>query len=629
MKKEELPLWEPFVSRGVPLSHLIGVSVWSPLTIVFGLIGYTQYLMQIQYIVLILLAAIFMYASLYNLVKKPWLCMVGGVSYATCGQFVSNAEHLTFLLPMVVFPLLHVAFVKWCDANSYSKIKWSILIGLSLGLLILNNYPPFLFVSVLFLAIEYIFRIKEMYKSNMIKTLLIHIGNLSIAFIVTCLVGWVSIYTTFEIISHITRQHLPWEMAAGSSLSYWYWLGFISPVFTQIIHSSRLDISISMTNVYISLPVLLLALSKKPNKKYDFFLIFIIIFSIVLNAGHYGYFYKILYHYLPSIDSFKFPAGFRYFYFYYLTLLGINNISHILNRDNLNELKLLKNTVRLVIVIFSFIIGFVMLLSLFKVNTMDIPRYTVTELCISLVIFLILLLILNTNQFNKIIIGLLACIVIFAFLGIERNKDFTIGTAERPNSYQKEIDSIYNSSGSIGLDNFFVSPTTNSTIFTRNFQTGGYVGSFELNNYKNAQEKSELPVEGDPVIFGVNNLLQINNTSKVGSPIVPSKIQYYPNKLSAEINLEEDGYIILQQTFFNGWKAKVNNIEAKIIETKNGVMAVQAKTGPNKVEFVFKPTITIVSAWVTFISWIILLVYGAYCAFIKYKLSRKLKYQGE
>lgn len=622
LKSGELPLWEPFVFRGVPLSDLIGVSVWFPLTIILGLIGYTQYLMQIQYLIIVILAGIFMYISLYNLVRSPWLSMLGGIAYATCGQFVSNAQHLTFIVPMMLFPLLHFSFRKWFNSQGKDRMKWSVLMGLTLGMFLLNNYPPFLFVSVVYIFVEYLIFIKQAYSSGeKTKIFLEHLKSALIIFVISCLTGSASLYTTLEIFSQITREKLSWELASGASLSPWYWFSFISPVFAQIIHASRFDISLSMTNIYVALPIVLFAIFKKPTKKYEFFLLSMILFSILMIMGKYGGIYRGFYEYVPSMSAFKFPAGLRYFYFYYIILLSVLNI-HSLSEGNKVFFGIWQKKV---ISFFSLILGttvaFVILIYIFKVNTIDIPRYTVLELGISFI------LVVSFNFFGGLskkcfLVYLSTLVIIFSFFGVFRNQSFTIGTFERPESFQREITNLYNDSGTKVLDNSFVAPNTNSTIFREQFQTAGYIGSFELKKFNEATKSNTIPLESDPIVFAVEkeSIIQMDGNLAVKNDnfaqmTVPQKVSYSPNKFSSDIVMNDEGYVILQQTYFSGWRAFVNDVEVDIKEFTGGVMAVKVKPGINHIVFEFKPIGTIIAVWISFVTWILLIIYGSYLIF--------------
>ncbi|MFI2859229.1 YfhO family protein [Paenibacillus sp. JSM ZJ436] len=622
LKHGELPLWEPFSLRGVPLSHLIGVSVWSPITIILGALGFTQYMMQIQYIILILLAASFMYLSIKSMINNPWLAMTGGLAYATCGQFVSNAQHLTFLLPMVVFPLLHFSYRKWVEVQNF---KWSILIGISFGLLILNNYPPFLFVSALFILIEYIFDMKRLYsvKGTVLKTLSVHTIHVFLAFVICSLVGLVGIYTTLEVVNYITRGSLSWDLATGSSLSYWYWFGAVTPSLTQIIHASRFDINLSMTNVYIAFPVLLLSLSRIPKKKDEWKIVVLIIVAVLLVMGKYTPFYRLLYELIPSLSSFRFPAGFRYLYFYYITIFAMYNF-YKLNKEYNHLLKKLANVS---CYLFIFIFGFLCLVNILKIQTVMIPRYTVLELALSIIALLIVVYVINFKRTSLLIVCLAT--IFFSYLGIVRNQSFTIGTYDRPVSYNNEIQTLYTGEKEVEIDNRYIEPspvTMSHTIFTREFQTGGYVGSFELQNFSKSAINNGLPGPGDPVIFFVDNDSFKMNSSESKPEIIPESIVYSPNKFQVELNSEQSGFVILQQSYFKGWQVSVNGKKDNIMVLDDGTMGVKVDRGINDISFAFKPKGTILTAWISIITWILLILYGVInvsSKFIKPRLARR------
>ncbi|MGG3309172.1 YfhO family protein [Paenibacillus lautus] len=612
LKHGELPLWEPFVFRGVPLSHLIGVSVWSPISIILGLIGYSQYLMQIQYLIFVLLAGFFMYLSLNIKVKNRWLCMVGGIAYATSGEIISNAQHVTFLFALALFPCLHYAFRKWIITQ---KLNWCILMGSIVGLLVLNNYPTFVIFSVLFIFIEFVFELKSLKIGRSFKQLIIQLTKaLSITLGIALCVGFVSIYTTLEIMNQITRDELSWEAATASSLDIWNWFGVLSPALTQVLHNSLMNLDPSMGNVYVALPLFVFAFVIV-KRKYDFFSIGMIIFSILISLGDNGFIYRLLYEVIPGVSTFRFPAGLRYFYFYYLILFAIYNVSRV--NTIKQEEKEKGNIARNILFVFTAIIGILMMnMMIFRVlqiQTIAVPRNTITELLLALGFLLITSVFLSRNK--KMFATVTVCIftIIFSYLNVERNAEFTLGTSVRPSSYQNEIDTFY-STKEINLNNQFVEPLFNSMgppFYNRDFQTGGYIGSFELNTFRAANMKGLIPLQEQPVLWAVESRVVKLDYGNLGESIIlPHSLKYTPNNFYSDIDMTSPGFVVLEQNYFNGWEAKVNGLPAEIQRLESGAMAIQVNDGNNKVEFSFKPKGTIISAWISFISWFGIMIYG-------------------
>ncbi|MEB3100935.1 hypothetical protein [Ferviditalea candida] len=198
-----------------------------------------------------------------NFLSNPWLCAGGGLAYATSGLFVGNAEHLTFIFAAMIYPLLHYSTHKLFRTKDK---KWTVLIGLSLGLLILNNYPPFFILSVLFLLLEMLFYLLFVSKDRENLCKFICYSVVSIVFVAIS-VSLVAIYTDVQVVNHITRSKLTWVEATQSSLNFWNWLGIITPFFVQLTDN---NVDVSMGNTYIALPITVFALSKLPNSRKEF-----------------------------------------------------------------------------------------------------------------------------------------------------------------------------------------------------------------------------------------------------------------------------------------------------------------------------------------------------------------------
>lgn len=61
------------------------------------------------------------------------------------------------------------------------------------------------------------------------------------------------------------------------------------------------------------------------------------------------------------------------------------------------------------------------------------------------------------------------------------------------------------------------------------------------------------------------------------------------NKIKGKINLDEDKLLFIQIPYIEGWKAKVNGKDTKIVNTAKGYIGIELKKGINNVELVFYP----------------------------------------
>ncbi|KOS66607.1 hypothetical protein AEA09_17880 [Lysinibacillus contaminans] len=627
LKSGTLPFWEPFQYRGVPISNLMGIPIWFPLTIILGIVGYTQEMMQFQYLVIILLAAWFMYLSLGNYVNNPWLCALGGIVYATSGQFVSNAQHITFLIAAMLFPLIHYATRKWIDER---KNSWLILIGVSTGLLLLNNYPPFLILTALFIVMELVFSFKKIKKdSNNLNVLKVFFYSTSIVLIVAILVGFVSVYTNLTVMNEITRSHVPWESATASSLNIWNLLGVFSPVLVQLSDRLNMGLDLSMSNMYIAMPILLLAFSRVPKTSKDLVLLAGCVLALLLSMGQNSIVYQILYNYIPGMDTFKFPSGIRYIYFYYITLLAIKNLDNIIkDKSNFYKIDKIFSKGAYILLILTTVV--ILIGSIGSFESL-IYNSIIKELFWSAAIIGMFVFTMNYKKNNVLFFtNLSLLIVIFATLGVWRNDEYTIGVAERPESYSEEIKKLYN----LPEENWISNTSAESiplamarTVFTQNFQNGGYVGSFKLKTFNEAFENELLPKEGEPIVWLIEEEKAQFNESKLKTAGViktsaSEVINYTPNEISGNLELDTSSYLILEQTYFNGWKVDIDEFNREIVHTDSGAIAVKVNPENTKFVFEFKPVGTIISIVISVVTWIILIGYGLY---LLYKMKRRTK----
>jgi len=613
----KLPLWEPFQNRGVPIANLMGIPVWFPITIVMGLIGVTQEMMQLLYIIIVLLAGMFTYLALSNYLNSRWLCAIGGIAYATNGQFVSNAQHITFIIAAALLPLVHYATRKWIKEQ---KVQWLILLGVGLGLLILNNYPPFIVITGIVIVFELLFSIKEIKRdSSIIKLAKTFILSSVIVIAVSFLVGFVSLYTNLKVISEITREGVSWEVATGSSMNVWNWLGTISPILVQVSDQLNTILDLSMSNAYIAFPLLVLSLIQKPKTKQQLLLVFLCIFGFLLSMGQNAFLYRFIFEYIPGMDTFKFPAGLRYVYFYYLTLLGMYNLGQIVQEGRIADVltKILKG------VFFVYAILLLMVLLNWVVNVSDnvLLRDASVELFWSALLVGMITVVVSYFKNEKCyLVGIAVLIISLSTLGVWRNDEYTIGTNVRPNSFENEITKIYSLPTENLISNKYVDGKLLSfpeSVFYQQFQTGGYVGSFELKSFNYALQNELLPGVDDPAVWRVaDNAVTFEDgvliTKEVEKTSIGNYVSYQPNVFSGNVEFIESGYLILEQTSFPGWLAEVNGNRAELIPTDSGVIAIKVDKGQAVYNFEFKPKGAIIAAFISFITWIILLIYFAY-----------------
>lgn len=105
-------------------------------------------------------------------------------------------------------------------------------------------------------------------------------------------------------------------------------------------------------------------------------------------------------------------------------------------------------------------------------------------------------------------------------------------------------------------------------------------------------------------VFEVNNIKVYQNHQAwprtfiiSGDERIPAKIvTYKPNYISIESKSEKKAKLVLTDTFYPGWKAKIDGKLTPISKYQNTFRMVDVPQGTHKVEFIFKPNSVIFGA---------------------------------
>ncbi|WP_339251679.1 YfhO family protein [Paenibacillus sp. FSL P2-0136] len=598
IKHGNLPLWEFYQLRGVPLSHLLGVPVWSPLTLLFGLIGYSQYLLQVQFVFIAIIASIGVYLATANYCSSKWVCSALGVAYATCGLFIGNAQHITFIAAAALIPFVQYFYQLWVKNSDKRNV---VFLGAFIGLLVLNSYPVFVIFMLLVLFIEFLFDIKKI-RGNFIN-ISIMLKNIFYSFFVLIVVilgtSLVTIVSTIEVMDSITRSSVGWGEATINSLFFDNLIGLISPKFNQLSpYISNADVS--MTNMYISLPITIFVCITRFSKE-NIKLIFLVLLTLSLSLGKNLFIYKTLYNLIPFVDTFRFPAGLRFLFFFYLIMLVASNLSSI--KFDYKKYKKVLLTISILILLILAQISF---LKMFVNLKFELPSGTRKELIISFIILILYYISIKKSppKFSNKIFFIV--VLIFSSFGVFSNGTYTLGKIERQSSYSEAIEIMYHSPDKTWVLNKYIDSkpfpaTFPYTVFNQQFQNGGYIGGFELKNLNSAYSLNLLPQKDDPVLWS-----SINDRHKISSDYIYVK----GNKIGGDFYLEESGKVGLTQSYFKGWNVKIDGITAPLIINEDGTMGTQVNKGSHKVEFEFFPQVLIISFYITLFVWLILFLYA-------------------
>ncbi len=76
--------------------------------------------------------------------------------------------------------------------------------------------------------------------------------------------------------------------------------------------------------------------------------------------------------------------------------------------------------------------------------------------------------------------------------------------------------------------------------------------------------------------------------SSPGSSVV-EVVDYTPNRVVVEVNLSADGFLVLSDLYYRGWRAFVDGVEHEVYKADHALRAVQLKAGEHRIELEFDP----------------------------------------
>ena len=309
-----LPLWCPYINCGYPFHADPQGGMFYPVTIIISLLfGYNLVVIEWEYQFHIIIAATGFYLLLRNLrISKPMSAITSGVIYSLSGVFISNAQHLSWMISLAWMPYILLYFKRTLEAPSFRHVlAFAFFLAMSLtggyiGMLIIIAY------FFIFYAICYVLALIKRREWDKIKPLFFY-GALTILVLIFLAGGY--LFSFGESLPHIGRSKpVSLDQANGLPLSPRAAISFLFP-FAVACKSFWMDTDTSMANAYcgfLLIPLLIVALFKAKLTPFQkaFFLFGLVCFSAAL--GKYFFVRSILYHF-PGLNFLRHAAIFRVF----------------------------------------------------------------------------------------------------------------------------------------------------------------------------------------------------------------------------------------------------------------------------------------------------------------------------
>lgn len=618
------PLWIPYQSMGLPVhADPQAGTFYLPLWILSLFTNYTPFCWGVEFVFHAFFAGLGFYYLSQQFTDNKKIRFIGALIYIFSGFFVGNVQHISWIIAGTWIPwILHFAILLFQKPS----LKASLLLALSTSLLFNGGYPGFWILSAYLFGVLSLFMFLTNYKKwnkQQIKKRLVFIGLSGIVTLIFILPALISF---IEIKTYMTRG-LPLAYESQISCSYSP-RSFLSLLFPFIANSegSFIQNDISMASIFVgvtTIPFLILGILKRKNTLLRFF-IAIGIVALLLSMGKYLPFHKWAFEYIPLINMMRLPSIFRLFVIIPLIMIIIHGLdAYWKEKDS----KLVFYFMLSLLLIFSGVIIYLLffeeiyVIDEFKTltwNNLLTKSIPFKFLIQSIIQWLLIAGITIGFYFSKKNKNLLVAILIFdlllnATLCIHKtgymydrtNKEISEFLNKMPKDYV--VPTEITSSNQIYWKTTTPSLWRNLGIFTKQVEWFSYKGvilnDFEIMTTPNQHEGKELYFPKlayyPQVILYSETPLPISED--YAYTMDKSMVKSYPDSTSfLDLCVFEPGNIFVKthnhidrplvicQSYYPGWKAKLNTGKSLVIKPLNSSMiSVMVPKGEQYIRFYY------------------------------------------
>jgi len=108
---------------------------------------------------------------------------------------------------------------------------------------------------------------------------------------------------------------------------------------------------------------------------------------------------------------------------------------------------------------------------------------------------------------------------------------------------------------------------------------------------------------------GIPALTQLDPITSV------NKISHFKNeggRISLEIYTNKKGFLVVTETYYPGWKARINGNETKVLRANSIFRAIEIEKTINKVEFWFEPFSFVIGAWISGFTFVFFILFFSF-----------------
>jgi hypothetical protein len=656
-----LPLWNPYETLGYPIHADPQSGAWYPFAWIIGYLwGYNIYSIEFEFVLHVYIAAIGMYLLGKKFGFGKNVAFVMAVGYMFSGLIIGNSQHLTYVISAAWIPFILLYYLKFSESL---KTIHALIAAFFMFMLLAGGYPAFSIVLVYFLFVLFIFNCINIFKKKSWPEFKNLIKQNSIFAIATVLFSAVILISVLAVSSFITRGNkLPLDMAMFDPFSPQCLISIILP-YASIKDPDFFNTDLSMTNIYFGLILFLFLIIsffiKKPQIIKVFF--WFGIFCLAAAMGNYLPIRKLLYDYIPMMGMFRFPSIFRLF-----TIISFVVTAGFALDFFMNSEKIKKKYLNILLMILAFLLigliafsrsqGYLNVLGflhydIWKASARSsIWQHIVFQSLIQIgFLLLMFLLFRKVTDKKKLLSYIILLSVADLFFASQLNEPYTTydqttrakALASCTSTFPKDFpvpsstNIVLNTDTGNGCGIFW----KNMNIYHKQIGWDGFT-PFKFHGYefmldsmpgtfrssllnppvyltdKAFSEDSMKIHEKQKSFFHKNIYLKNETYSKISNKHFSGSAgdttvitSFNPEEIKISVSSKEPQLLVLQQYYYTGWKAYVNEKETDINTYNKGLMFIEVPKGNSIVIFKYSYPIIIYAALTSAISLLIFVVF--------------------
>lgn len=640
-----LPIWNPYINCGFPQSA--DPMTWYPVSWFVGSVfGNNLITLQYEYLFHVFIGSvgIFQLGALFKFDRQTRFII--GISFMFSGLFVSNAQHLGWIVSAAWFPLILYHYIIFCKNL---KLKNGAFFILFLFFQLTGGYAGFFIITGYILVGLFLFFLIRYWKDKRLKSFIVFNIVLAIAFIALSAVVVVS---SLEVSTWLTRYHqLSLEYVTQGALPLKALISFVFP-FAVTNNAAFWGTDLTLLNCYFGvIPLLFLIFSITTSKDFNPRLLFIIgIGFLTLALANTFPFRKWLF-YLPFMNIFRFPTIFRFFAMVVFILaagMGINQFfKNERYQKQLKVIVLVFSSMVLVVLVYNafyiqqWIFKSLLLLD-FKVflDAASIHDRIFLQAVIALGILISFYFVLIRFKGNTRKILFIVIVAVDLIIATQLNMYHTIVDFANPKPTQIAIQNLAQGFPVPDMNEKVIDMSDqtapsipflwrNLNIFHKRTTFSGYSPYYFSSMFKAENERVMHAVINNPLFYLADSISSKHIIDSLSIDTLSAKRitieEFSPTQVELNVHAEGEQLLTFIQNYYPGWKVYVNGIEKEVIRLNYTFMSVWLEQGESSIKFEYKPQKVIIAFYISTTVFIGIIFYLGVITFVSYFRKRKTR----